>query len=79
MLLGCAIGDAFGAGVEFRDGRWIHEHVDGSQWVTKRGDPVLPWGYKKDALHESLQPAQDGVGRNFQAIQPQFNPNLSPF
>ena len=36
MLLGIAIGDAFGAGVEFQDRNWILEHVDFSKFVNAR-------------------------------------------
>ena len=36
ILLGIAIGDAFGAGVEFQDRDWIREHVDFSKFVNAR-------------------------------------------
>lgn len=36
LLLGMAIGDAFGAGVEFQDRRWIKENVDFSRFVNAR-------------------------------------------
>ena len=40
MFLGSAIGDAFGAGMEFYDGAAIQRAMDGSKWVARRGDPV---------------------------------------
>ena len=62
MLLGCGIGDAFGAGIEFWDGKFVKENVDGTKWVTLRGDPVLPWA-------DRFNPTYDvhGSGRNFLA------------
>ncbi|MCP4440628.1 MAG: ADP-ribosylglycohydrolase family protein [Aureispira sp.] len=36
LLLGLAIGDAFGAGVEFQDRNWIRQHVDFSVFVNVR-------------------------------------------
>ena len=36
ILLGIAIGDAFGAGVEFQDRDWIRQHVDFSKFVNAR-------------------------------------------
>lgn len=36
LLLGFAIGDAFGAGVEFQDRRWIRQHVDFSELINMR-------------------------------------------
>ncbi len=36
ILLRIAIGDAFGAGVEFQDRNWIREHVDFSKFVNVR-------------------------------------------
>lgn len=61
MLLGCGIGDSFGAGVEFWDNRWIKEHVDGSHYVLRRGDPVLSFYY----AGSELQPNGKGAGQNF--------------
>ena len=37
ILLGTAIGDAFGAGVEFQDRDWIRKHVDFTRFVNARG------------------------------------------
>lgn len=37
MLLGVAIGDAFGAGIEFQDSEWISRNVDFTKWVNQRG------------------------------------------
>jgi ADP-ribosylglycohydrolase len=36
ILIGIAIGDAFGAGVEFQDRDWIRENVDFSEFVSVR-------------------------------------------
>lgn len=36
MLLGIAIGDAFGAGVEFQDRNWIRKNVDFTRFVNAR-------------------------------------------
>lgn len=61
ILLGIAIGDAFGAGVEFQDRDWIREHVDFSTFVnarhlikiSKEKLPIFtknytPWDYTDD-------------------------------
>lgn len=61
LFLGYAIGDAFGAGVEFQYRRWIHQFVDFSQLVNTRhliqgkvDDPKMftrhyaPWDYSDD-------------------------------
>lgn len=42
MLLGIAIGDAFGAGVEFQDRDWIRANVDFSQFVNARSKIPVP-------------------------------------
>ena len=34
LFLGYAIGDAFGAGVEFQDRNWIRRHVDFTRFVN---------------------------------------------
>lgn len=36
ILIGIAIGDAYGAGVEFQDRNWIHKHVDFTKFVNVR-------------------------------------------
>lgn len=36
LLIGTALGDAFGAGVEFQDRDWIRAHVDFTQFVSVR-------------------------------------------
>ena len=36
ILLGIAIGDAFGAGVEFQDRDWIRENIDFSKFINAR-------------------------------------------
>jgi len=61
MFLGCGIGDGFGAGVEFWDNRWIKDHVDGSSYVLRRGDPVLHFYYGGS----ELTPNAEGAGQNF--------------
>lgn len=42
ILIGIAIGDALGAGVEFQDRDWIRNHVDFSRLVNARGDIPVP-------------------------------------
>ena len=43
VLLGIAIGDAFGAGVEFQDRDWIRQHIDFTSYVNVRHRiPVAP-------------------------------------
>jgi len=61
MLIGNAIGDSFGAGLEFFDGPYIQKSVDGSKWVCERGDPVLDFGYRG-----SLAKDHGGAGHNYQ-------------
>ncbi|WP_222845933.1 ADP-ribosylglycohydrolase family protein [Flavilitoribacter nigricans] len=61
LFLAYAIGDAFGAGVEFQDRDWIRQHVDFSRLVNARAsiradvpDPEMftrhytPWEYSDD-------------------------------
>ena len=61
ILLGIAIGDAFGAGVEFQDRNWIRLHVDFSTLVNARNaiqvasdkladytKKYRPWDYTDD-------------------------------
>lgn len=36
ILIGIAIGDAFGAGVEFQDRDWIHKNVDFTKFINAR-------------------------------------------
>lgn len=42
MLFGTAIGDAFGAGVEFQDRDWIQQNVDFSKFVNARHNIKVP-------------------------------------
>ena len=42
LLLGTAIGDAFGAGVEFQDRDWIRAHVDFTKFVNVRHNIKVP-------------------------------------
>lgn len=61
LLIGIAIGDAFGAGVEFQDRDWIRANVDFSKFINARGDIKIeedrkkiftqnysPWDYTDD-------------------------------
>jgi ADP-ribosylglycohydrolase len=53
IFLGIAIGDAFGAGLEFQDRNWIRGNVDFTQFLNKRTDintpdkEVFTIGYKE--------------------------------
>ncbi|GAA4107502.1 hypothetical protein GCM10022393_02850 [Aquimarina addita] len=47
MLLGVAIGDAFGAGVEFQDRDWIRSHVDFTRFVNARDRIAVPKNRKE--------------------------------
>jgi len=49
ILLGIAIGDAFGAGVEFQDRNWIRAHVDFSKLINVR-DKILVSPDKKEVF-----------------------------
>ncbi len=42
IVLGTAIGDAYGAGVEFQDRNWIRKHVDFSSFVNVRDKIQVP-------------------------------------
>lgn len=42
LLLGIAIGDAVGAGVEFQDRHWIRSHVDLTRFVNARSHIAVP-------------------------------------
>jgi ADP-ribosylglycohydrolase len=44
-FLGLAIGDAFGAGVEFQGRDWLRERIDGSKWINML-DPERSKDYK---------------------------------
>lgn len=61
LFIGYAIGDAFGAGLEFQDRSWIRKHVDFTRFVNARAsiradvpDPEMftkhytPWEYSDD-------------------------------
>jgi len=48
LLLGLAIGDAFGAGVEFQDRRWIKENIDFTKFVNARPLIQVPKEQLKD-------------------------------
>jgi ADP-ribosylglycohydrolase len=61
LLIGIAIGDAFGAGVEFQDRDWIRANVDFSKFINVRGKIKIeeernkiftqnysPWDYTDD-------------------------------
>lgn len=57
LLLGIAIGDAFGAGVEFQDRDWIREHVDFKEFVDARKSIQVPLD-QLDAFTENYAPWQ---------------------
>ncbi len=42
MFLGIAIGDAYGAGLEFQDRNWIRANVDFTKFINKRTDINVP-------------------------------------
>lgn len=42
LFLGIAIGDAYGAGLEFQDRNWIRQHVDFTKFINKRTDINTP-------------------------------------
>ena len=42
LFLGIAIGDAYGAGLEFQDRNWIRANVDFSTFINKRTDINVP-------------------------------------
>ncbi len=54
-LLGIAIGDAFGAGIEFQDRNWIRENIDFTRFVNQRegksGENYQPGFYSDDTEH----------------------------
>lgn len=60
LFLGLAIGDAYGAGLEFQDRNWIRKEVDFTRFVNKRAEiktdklelftlDYNPWDYTDDA------------------------------
>lgn len=55
VLIGIAIGDAFGVGIEFQDRRWILENVNFTRFVNQRegkyGENYLPGFYSDDTEH----------------------------
>ncbi len=57
MLLGIAIGDAFGLGIEFQDRNWIKQNIDFSQFVNKREGKYAEnyeLGYYSDDTEHSI-------------------------
>ncbi|MFC1697264.1 ADP-ribosylglycohydrolase family protein [Nanoarchaeota archaeon] len=54
-LLGIAIGDAFGAGIEFQDRNWILNNVDFTKYLNARGPKYgknyIPGHYTDDTEH----------------------------
>ncbi len=54
-MLGIAIGDAFGVGIEFQDRRWIRENIDFSRYFNARtgrhGENYKPGFYSDDTEH----------------------------
>jgi len=55
ILLGIAIGDAFGAGVEFQDRNWIRAHVDFTKFVNAR-NKIKTSQDKKEIFIKNYQP-----------------------
>jgi ADP-ribosylglycohydrolase len=55
LLHGIAIGDAFGAGVEFQDRAWIQNHVDFTRFVDVRNTIQVPPD-QKDAFTKDYYP-----------------------
>ncbi|MGB0522516.1 MAG: ADP-ribosylglycohydrolase family protein [Flammeovirgaceae bacterium] len=55
VLLGIAIGDAFGAGVEFQDRTWIQQHVDFSRFVNARHQIQVP-DHQKTLFTQNYHP-----------------------
>jgi ADP-ribosylglycohydrolase len=55
FLLGLAIGDAFGAGIEFQDRYWIRENVDFTRFVNAR-HAIKVADEKKRAFTENYSP-----------------------
>lgn len=55
MLLGIAVGDAFGAGIEFQDRDWIKDNVDFTKFVNERegerAEGYEPGLYSDDTEH----------------------------
>lgn len=54
-LLGVAIGDAFGLGLEFRSREWIKQHIDFTRYVNAHempfGEHIEPGFYSDDTEH----------------------------
>ena len=55
ILIGTAIGDAFGAGVEFQDRDWIKQNVDFSRFVNARDQIKVP-KKKKEIFTKNYNP-----------------------
>jgi hypothetical protein len=53
-MVGVAVGDAFGAGIELQDADWIREHIDFTQWVNKRG-PCYTFNRRR-CLYKTFNP-----------------------
>ena len=55
VLLGIAIGDAFGLGLEFQDRKWIQRNIDFSKFVNTREEKFdenyRPGYYSDDTEH----------------------------
>ena len=52
ILLGIAIGDAYGAGLEFQDREWIRKHVDFSRFINARSSIQVPTHKLKDFIED---------------------------
>jgi ADP-ribosylglycohydrolase len=42
LFIGIAIGDAYGAGLEFQDRKWIQQNVDFTKFINKRSEINVP-------------------------------------
>lgn len=54
MLLGVAIGDSVGAGLEFKSREWIEEHVDFTDYVST-GDGMWAEGFKEGVYTDDTE------------------------
>lgn len=54
LLLGIAIGDAFGAGIEFQDRHWIRKNVDFTKFINARSTIAVP-SFQIEAFTKNYQ------------------------
>lgn len=55
-LIGVAVGDAYGFGLEFSDRRWIRENVDFARFIDHRSEHKAPYkpGYYSDETEHTI-------------------------